>query len=268
MNKKNIKLIATDLDGTFLNESKKITKTNKNIINFLIKNGIEFVVASGRDYTSIIDLTEDINKINYYICLNGAKIYKNNKIIYKETIDKHICLEILKKAVKMNINYSGTAGKDICFSQLDTEYYKEFYLEKRNFNFISNENKDKIVVRDFEKMVFFGEVEKLAPLRIFIEKNFSNYVNVFMSGEKVMDVININSNKGKALKFIANDQNISLENIISFGDNENDLDMLKEAGISVAVKNARDIVKKYAKEETDSNEYDGVGIFLKKYFEL
>ncbi|MGB0405086.1 MAG: HAD family hydrolase, partial [Fusobacterium sp.] len=47
----------TDLDGTFVNKSKEVTKTNRKAVNFLIEKGLEFVVASGRDYTSIKDIT-------------------------------------------------------------------------------------------------------------------------------------------------------------------------------------------------------------------
>lgn len=268
MKYKNIKLIVTDLDGTFVNKNKEVTTINKKAVNTLIEKGLEFVVASGRDYTSIKDLTRDIKKINYHICLNGAKIYKNDEIIYKKTVDKEICYDILKKATEMNINYSGTAGKDICYSQLDTEYYKEFSLEKRNFNFISNEDKKNIVAKDFEKMVFYGELDYLKSLRDYVEEKYSSVVNVFVSGDRIMDIVNIDSNKGNALKIVSEDCGISLEHIIAFGDNENDLSMLQEAGLAVAVENAKEVVKNKIEEITDSNEKSGVGNYLNKHFKL
>lgn len=268
MKDKNIKLIVTDLDGTFVNKNKEVSKINEKAVNILIEKGIEFVVASGRDYTSIKDLTKSITNINYYICLNGAKIYKENEIIYEKTVDKEICFDILKKATEMNINYSGTAGKDICYSQLDTEYYKEFNLKERNLNFISNEDKKNIVTRDFEKMVFYGDLNYLKTLRKYVEDKYSSFVNVFVSGERIMDIVNIESNKGNALKIVSKDCGISLDDIIAFGDNENDLAMLEEAGLSIAVENAKDIVKDKIKERTDSNENSGVGNYLNKYFNL
>ncbi|MDP0505669.1 MAG: HAD family hydrolase [Fusobacterium sp. JB019] len=268
MKDKNIRLIVTDLDGTFVNKSKEVTKTNRKAVNSLIEKGLEFVVASGRDYTSIKDITKDIKKIRYHICLNGAKIYKNDEIIYQKTVDKDICFDILKKATEMNINYSGTAGKDICYSQLDTEYYKEFSLEEKNFNFISNEDKKNIVAKDFEKMVFYGDLDHLKILRDYVENKYSSVVNVFVSGDRIMDIVNIESNKGNALKIVSKDCGVSLDDVIAFGDNENDLAMLEEAGLAVAVKNAKEIVKKRIEEITDSNEESGVGNYLNKYFKL
>jgi Cof subfamily protein (haloacid dehalogenase superfamily) len=268
MKNKNIKLVVTDLDGTFVNKNKEVSEINKKAVNTLIEKGIEFVVASGRDYTSIKDLTRDITNINYYICLNGAKIYKDGKIIYKKTVDRDISLDILQRATEMNINYSGTAGNDICYSQLDTEYYKEFALEKRNFNFISNEDKKNVVARDFEKMVFYGDLNYLKNLRDYVEDKYSNVVNVFVSGDNIMDIVNIQCNKGNALKIVSDDCKIPLANIMAFGDNENDLDMLEEAGLSVAMENAKDVVKNKIKERTDSNENSGVGNYLNKYFNL
>ncbi|MFK4784458.1 HAD family hydrolase [Fusobacterium sp. MFO224] len=268
MKEKNIKLIVTDLDGTFVNKSKEVTETNRKVVNELIERGLEFVVASGRDYTSIKDLTRDIKNIKYHICLNGAKIYKNDEIIYKKTVDREICFDILTKATEMDINYSGTAGKDVCYSQLDTEYYKEFSLEERNFNFISNEDKKEIVARDFEKMVFYGELDHLKNLREYVEEKYSSEVNVFISGDRIMDIVNKESNKGNALKIVSADCGISLDHVIAFGDNENDLPMLEEAGLAVIVENAKKILKNRIDEVTDSNEESGVGNYLNKYFKL
>ncbi|MGB0404771.1 MAG: HAD-IIB family hydrolase, partial [Fusobacterium sp.] len=206
--------------------------------------------------------------IKICIVLNSKQSLSNDEIIYQKTVDKDICFDILKKATEMNINYSGTAGKDICYSQLDTEYYKEFSLEEKNFNFISNEDKKNIVAKDFEKMVFYGDLDYLKTLRDYVENKYSSVVNVFVSGDRIMDIVNVESNKGNALKIVSKDCGVSLDDVIAFGDNENDLAMLEEAGLAVAVKNAKEIVKKRIEEITDSNEESGVGNYLNKYFKL
>lgn len=265
---KTIKMVASDLDGTFINNKKEVTDLNLKVINKLIDKGLEFVVASGRDYTSIKDITRDISKINYYICLNGAKIYKDNEIIYKKSVAKDISYDILKKSVELNIKYSGTTEKEICYSQLDTEYYKEFALENKNFIFTFNEDGKSIEARDFEKIVFYGEVEELTILRNYIEEKYFDKVNVFLSGNRIMDVVNKEANKGNALKIIAFDMGIGLDEVIAFGDNENDLAMLEEVAYPVVVENARDIVKEKIKDHTLSNEKDGVGKYLIKIFNL
>ena len=83
-----MKLIVTDLDGTLLSDEKKVSEYNIEILNRAVKEKeIELVVASGRDIYSIKNLTKDL-KIKYYICFNGAKIYNDDKLIYKEAIDE------------------------------------------------------------------------------------------------------------------------------------------------------------------------------------
>ena len=265
---KPVKLIASDLDGTFLNSKKKIPEKNIEIINKFIDKGLVFVPSSGRDLPSIKELiSNDIKDIKYYSCFNGARIFKGDTLIHSVKMDKEMCLDILKKGIELGLKYSGTSGYDVCYSQLDTEYYTEFKLENTKYTFHSNEKLDNLKAFDFEKIVFFGTQDVFKVLRKYVEEKYGDKVNIFVSGEIVIDIVSKECSKGNALKIIAQDMGIYLDEIIAFGDNENDLSMLKEVGYPVAMQNAVKIVKENISEITTvSNEEGGVGLYLEKFF--
>ena len=267
-----VKLIVSDLDGTFLDgvstsKYKKVPKINSEIINKLSEKGIGFVPASGRDLPSIKELLHDIKEIKYYSCFNGARIFKGEELIYSEKMDKEMCLDILKKAIELDLKYSGTSGYDVCYSEMDKEYYTESSLKNSKYTFHSNENFDNLKAFDFEKMVFFGSEEKFKILRKYVEENYSDKVNIFGSGDNVMDIVSKKCSKGNSLRIIADDMEIATDEIMVFGDNENDLSMLLEAGYPVAMANSKDFVLEKIKAHTKkTNEDGGVGEYLLDFF--
>lgn len=267
-----VKLIVSDLDGTFLDgvstsKYKKVPKINSEIINKLSEKGIGFVPASGRDLPSIKELLHDIKEIKYYSCFNGARIFKGEELIYSEKMDKEMCLDILKKAIELDLKYSGTSGYDVCYSEMDKEYYTESSLRNSKYTFHSNENFDNLKAFDFEKMVFFGSEEKFKILRKYVEENYSDKVNIFGSGDNVMDIVSKKCSKGNSLRIIADDMGIATDEIMVFGDNENDLSMLLEAGYPVAMANSKDFVLEKIKAHTKkTNEDGGVGEYLLDFF--
>lgn len=267
-----VKLIVSDLDGTFLDgvstsKYKKVPKINSEIINKLSEKGIGFVPASGRDLPSIKELLHDIKEIKYYSCFNGARIFKGEELIYSEKMDKEMCLDILKKAIELDLKYSGTSGYDVCYSEMDKEYYTESSLKNSKYTFHSNENFDNLKAFDFEKMVFFGSEEKFKILRKYVEENYSDKVNIFGSGDNVMDIVSKKCSKGNSLRIIADDMGIATDEIMVFGDNENDLSMLLEAGYPVAMANSKDFVLEKIKTHTKKNNEDGgVGEYLLDFF--
>lgn len=267
-----VKLIVSDLDGTFLDgvstsKYKKVPKINSEIINKLSEKGIGFVPASGRDLPSIKELLHDIKEIKYYSCFNGARIFKGEELIYSEKMDKEMCLDILKKAIELDLKYSGTSGYDVCYSEMDKEYYTESSLKNSKYTFHSNENFDNLKAFDFEKMVFFGSEEKFKILRKYVEENYSDKVNIFGSGDNVMDIVSKKCSKGNSLRIIADDMGIATDEIMVFGDNENDLSMLLEAGYPVAMANSKDFVLEKIKAHTKkTNEDGGVGEYLLDFF--
>lgn len=256
-----MKLIVTDLDGTLLSDEKRVSEYNIEILNRAVKEkDIELVVASGRDVYSIKNITKDL-KVRYYICFNGAKIYNEDELIYREALDGEICEDILRKGMKLNLKFSATSENEIHYTKMDNEYTR-LESEKDKLKFFFLKGKEDIKKRNFEKIVFVGMEEELIQLRNYVEEKYGDRVNIFYSGSGVLDIVNKECSKGAAVGKIATLLNIDKSKIIAFGDNENDVSMLELVGHPVIMENSREDLKKKKYNKTVSNNSDGVGKYI------
>lgn len=263
-----IKAVVTDMDGTFLATDKSISDENREVVAKAIDKGLEFVVASGRDSVSIKELVKDISGIKYIISLNGARVYKNDEIIYEASIDEEVSYDILSKASEINLEYSATGEKNIYYSQLDLEYKNIINNPNLGLNFICDKEKKNILKDKYQKLVFYNDKEKFKVLRDYVNEKYSDKVNIFDSGDRIMDIVSKETNKGKGLRIVAEDMGIALDEIIAFGDNENDLSMLEEVIYSVAMGNSLDIVKEKVRYVGKTNNKSGVAKFLNLFLKL
>ena len=265
ISKDTIKLIATDLDGTLLNGKKEITEYNINILKELIKNhDVQLILSSGRPYEGVKSYNKILENNNYSIIFNGASIVDNNgNVIYKQTVEENDAKTIIKLSEKY----------DVCVHVYDNGKYivsKEYFPIK---SYVQKEQTidpviglENIETYRFDKMLILGKRDILNELYKEISENTD--VHSSFSGDLSLEITSKIGNKGKSLEWICNNKGISPDNIIAFGDNFNDIEMIEYAGIGVAMGNAEEMVKQKADYIALSNEENGVGNFLKNIFEL
>ena len=265
ISKDKIKLIATDLDGTLLNDNKEISEYNKEILKTLINDyNIQLILSSGRPYEGVKSYNKLLKNNNYSIIFNGASIVDNNgKVIYKQTVEENDSKAIIKLSEKY----------DVCVHVYDNGKYivskedfpiKSYVQKEQTINpIIGLEN---IETYRFDKMLILGERSILNKLYKEISENTD--VHSSFSGDLSLEITSKIGNKGKSLEWICNNKGINPDNIIAFGDNFNDIEMIEYAGIGVAMANAEEEVKKKADYITLSNNENGLGYFLENIFEL
>ncbi|WP_297207061.1 Cof-type HAD-IIB family hydrolase [uncultured Brachyspira sp.] len=263
--KNKIKLIATDLDGTLLNSNKEISDYNKKILFELMYNhNVELILSSGRPFEGLKSYKELLKINNYSIIFNGASIVDNNEnIVYRKTLDENISKTIIELSKDYNVCiHVYDNGKYIVSKE--NFYIKSYVQIEKTVNVLYGLNN----VSDyrFDKMLILGEREILNELKQKIDSKMD--INSCFSGEKFLEIISKEANKGNALKWICENKGISIENAAAFGDNFNDIEMIEYAGIGVAMGNAEENVKQKANYIALSNDEDGVGKFLKDAFEL
>lgn len=259
-----MKLIVTDLDGTLLNKEKKVSQKNCEVLNRVHKEkNVELVIASGRDIYSIKEVTNCL-KVDYHICFNGAKIYRRGELIYRDSMPEHVCEDILKKGRELDLEFTATKEDTVYYTKLDNEYTR--HLEKTKHLKLKHVNRDERVSEGFEKIVFTGSADKFKVVREYAERKYGEFINIFGSGDDVIDIVSKNCNKGEAVKRVAKDLGISCSEVMAFGDNENDLSMLDLVGCPVIMGNAKPEYKKSSYNKTSTNEESGVGEFVESYF--
>jgi Cof subfamily protein (haloacid dehalogenase superfamily) len=271
------RLIALDLDGTLLDDNKVISNENIIIINKLIQQGYKIIIATGRGYFSAKNLIKGIGN-NLTILANNGNIIRNtsdDKTIYSRFMDKDNIKEILVEGEKLHLN-----------PIIHVDYYKD------GFDMITEENKnnesiDKYISKyinrckvvnkealyDLDRvltLVYPGDRKTINEFYCLIKEKYpdkysSHILNNIQVAEAMFEIMNPLSNKWISIMEYCKSIGIESREVIAIGDDNNDLDMISNAGLGIAMKNGSILVKESADIITDlDNNKSGVASILKE----
>lgn len=281
-----MKLIATDLDGTLLNEEGKVSKENVQAIKKAIGLGIKFVVATGRSYHAASTPLQNVGISCPIICLNGANTYDLNKnMIRKVPMNMDICRKILSicQEADMYVEFFTNNG---VFS-VSREYFMKVIIDimKSANPDVSDEDIRKRAAQRFqdEEVRFIDhydevfstpnmEIFKILSFSLQKEKIRSVYVKlveetgmaITSSGDINLECNHPDAQKGIALEMLAKSMGIEMEDVMALGDNLNDKSMLERAGRGVAMGNANDEIKELCRYSTKTNNEHGVAFAIEE----
>ena len=260
-------LIVSDFDDTLINSDEEIPASTVVVLASLRRTGYKFAIATGRPLQTILDYNRDFLFTDYIISNNGAVIYDcvKEKIIFH----KSMLVSNVKKIVK-------------------TYYDKAiiYLVDSYNWNLISEKsayNNDADIVnrignyekfieeakKDINKIELYFKTLKEAETSLEEIKSLNLKVNVNLqiSGDRFMlEITHQDVSKLTGVSYIASKNKIGLDSVVAFGDGHNDIELIKNVGVGVAVGNAVDELKEVAKELTDDCNHKGVEKFLKKKF--
>lgn len=274
---KNIKLICIDMDGTLLNHNNELTSENKEALIEAHAKGINIALCTGRIFLSARYYSDLIGIDTPVIASNGAYIKRgyNDEPIFENTMSKDIALAIYnivkKHGLKINFNSWDTLIREDEVPKEHTYFIMNKILPKeRQVKFIVAQDIVS-VINNFEGNLLKGIVIEQENLKALFDckeelrSTFGDRLHVVSSGPDNFEVMVGSSSKGEAVKHLAEILNIKQEEIMCIGDSENDLSMIRYAGVGVAMGNAMDIIKEAATFVTDTNENSGVAKAIKKF---
>lgn len=265
------KLVCIDLDGTLLSDDKKVSMENIKTIQEAIDNGIKICIATGRVYKFVDHIKDIISNEIEVIASNGALIVKNKEIIFNPLTYKDV-LKIKNLAKNYDLEvYLNTEDTIISEKNIPEDYtYKvtnKIFENKNKVNFLENysfeklaeDNKYKIL-----KVVLMNNknVNEVRKIRDVLEN--TEQFEVCGSEPQFCEVNSKGISKGRAIEELAKELEISMDEVICIGDGGNDIEMLKIAGISVAMKNGLKEVKELSDYITETNNKSGVAKAIKK----
>ncbi|MBO1308630.1 HAD family phosphatase [Enterococcus sp. 669A] len=268
-----MKLAAIDLDGTLLDHSGEIPAKNQEALHAFNQHGGTVVLATGRSILSVKKVFGELNMNGYVLASNGAYIARVERgetaAVLKrfdlpvETISKTFQLA---EQVGVTIVASRETQDDritfnIAPADVDSPYYAQFHLNDYSAADLLHQVREGSI--SYFKLAFNDNDErKLKELRKLFDK--AGIRSVF-TDIHWLEVMAEGVNKGTSLTYLANYLQIDPKRILAFGDQENDIEMLKVSGVGVAMDNALEPVKEIAQEVTKSNEEAGVAVVLEKY---
>lgn len=285
-----IKMIVMDMDGTLLNDDSKLTTYTIETLIEVQKKGVRLVLSSGRSHITLKDYSNALkmNEYNgYLICANGISRYncETNEIKYLQKISLEEEKMLFDNFSKHNVEIMAV-NDDYLYDYNAPEYLKEKIAYKKENNIVNDiytggpkgiyhdqtKNKYRVInVDNFNdndpvNKVIIGQNKDV--LDDAIKKTPETIKNSFTFNKTTdlwLEISPKGVSKGNNLKTLAEELNIGLDEIMVFGDGENDLSMLNLVDNSVCMLNGMDSVKKQVKYISDySNNEDGVARFVKK----
>ena len=264
------KLIAIDMDGTLLNSNNEVSERTREAIDKAKEKGVHIVISTGRVLKSALYYSEALKLRNPIIACNGAIIVDESaNIIYKNPIDKSLIKAIIDVAKEKNIYYH-FYDESRFYSHIRVEEVLAFYNEGSKENSIDMkvfENIEEIIENkdlNVYKFIFIDDnKDNLQNLRLELD-NMGN-IGTSSSWTNNIEAMGCNVSKGEAVKELCTKLNIKPEEVIAIGDSENDLSMLRLAGLGVAMGNGDELIKKESDYITDTNDEDGVAKVIEKF---
>lgn len=257
-----IRLIATDIDGTLVEDGTTVINTEiYDIILKLREKGIQFAVASGRNWNSIENLFKPVCEKIFYISDNGAYIGMKGRNLFLYTLEKNISNEFID-AIKENPKLIVIAsGKDIYYTDTKDKDFLKWVSEgyKASIKIVDNLTE---VDESFVKISAYA-ADSISKEASYIIDRFGERLSIRYSGKMWLDCMPLGVSKGMGIKTIQEALGISDDETMTFGDQDNDIEMFKASYYSYSVENAVKAAKQTARFMADKNTADGVLKILK-----
>lgn len=262
------KLVAIDLDGTLLRDDKTFSKYTIDIISKVCKKGVHIAIASGRPFPVVKNIIQDLGISDFDECcitLNGASIQKTNsgEVLYASSITGFDIREIYSLLTNTNcFMHAFSLSRGLLVNKYNDYSAIEHFgglIKSNEFDFFLTPYDE-----FFFKAVVVGEKDQIDLIEKNIPKDFMNKYSIIRTLDNLLEFLKLGTHKGLGIDVLAKYYNISRDEIIAFGDEQNDFEMLSSVGMPIAMGNASDRIKSLCKYTTDTNNNDGVAKALKK----
>ncbi|WP_313961743.1 Cof-type HAD-IIB family hydrolase [uncultured Parvimonas sp.] len=274
------KAVCLDLDGTLLDDDKKISDRSFLLLDNLIENGIEVIIATGRHFYMVSDFLRPLKRDIMVCANNGAmsRFKESNKLVNVEYVSNCKFLEIYNKALECGMNPyiyvdSFVDGYHLAVKdgQPKKSHFEENIVDKKiavdSVRYFSQ-----IDVKSLETVLciaFLDQKERIDEFFEYFKDEEDLVKNMYFvpNGKKVLEFQSKKADKWIAITNYLKSKNISLSEVVSFGDEFNDKSMVKNSGMGFAMKNGIEELKSLTKNITEfTNNEDGVYFELKKIF--
>lgn len=268
----NIRLIAFDLDGTLLNSEKSISAQTRAALERAADSGAFLVPATGRLHMGIPGEVLSLPSVRYVIAVNGAAVcdMEMNQILYRAELDRQEALDLMDYMDALPAIYGWYQnGQGFIpsrfYDKMEAYAHAPWLLESMKSCYLPTDTPKETL---FEQeggpqklQLYFRDPEARLKALADMEKRFPQYA-ISSSLPINIEISAPDATKGQALSFLTSYLKLKREDTIAFGDGTNDISMICQAGLGVAMGNSAPEVLEAADEITDTNDQDGIAKVL------
>lgn len=242
-NKPEIKLIALDMDGTLLNERHEVSEENRQAIKDAERKQVHVVLSTGRSLKTARDYALSLELSSYLVTVNGGEIWgPGGELVERNPVETEHIQWMYQRCQELKTRFWATSSENVWDNHMPEDPLSQEWL-KFGFHIEEDEIRETVLKELKDKGLF----------------EISN------SSMKNIEVNALGVNKARGLQKVCDLLGISMENVMAVGDSLNDIAMITEAGVGIAMGNAQETVKEAADDITGTNRENGVAHAIQKW---
>jgi len=260
-----VKLIALDMDDTLLNDDRQISSRNCEAIRKAAEQGVLVTIATGRMYCSARPYAEMLGIDAPLVVYNGGlvKSWKSGETLFHQPVPVELAQEVLGFFREQNW-YVQTYVDDVLYVETLSEK-AQAYADYAGVTAVPVGERLFTCDQAPTKILGMADSDFVQEMGAAVAKKFGSRLCTASSKAVFLEMVHPAVNKARALSFVAEQYGIAQEEIMAIGDSGNDIEMLRYAGLGVAMGNARPAAKAAAQVVTADNNGDGVALAIEKY---
>jgi Cof subfamily protein (haloacid dehalogenase superfamily) len=265
--RKEIKLIAVDVDGTLLNSKSELTGRTESALRKAIEQGVQIVLATGKSRNSTAQIIEKLNLNTHGIYLQGLAVYKGDgSVHWQQTLDPALARQVITFAEDRGFTLIAYSGMRIMVRAMNQDVEDALVKYHEPLPDVVGPLQNVVGDMPIHKLMAVGEPRGITSLRWHLNLQIGSGGRLMQAGlPQMLEILPPNGSKGAALKMLLKDLRIPAENVLAIGDAENDIEMLQLGGIGVAMGHAGEKVKEAADHVVASNDEDGVAEAIERF---
>lgn len=269
--KKDIKLIAFDIDGTIITDDLKVLKETIEIIKKLKEKGRKIVLCTGRSFNGFHLIREELGLVDfddYSITCTGAFVRQNatGKALIKKVLSEREVEEISSKLDDDRIDTT-IHTRDVLYNKAKNP--NDYFLKDQKKMIMPWLRYDSLadIDDDLGRVCFVGPTEILDDFEKRHKKDFKEEYKYMRNDINIIEILNKDAGKSESLRDLVKMLDIEMENVMYFGDGANDVKSIKASGVGVAMGSGRTLAKDAADFVIGHNNEPSLANFLKEYFD-
>jgi 5-amino-6-(5-phospho-D-ribitylamino)uracil phosphatase len=261
-----VRLVAIDLDGTLLNDSKQVSDQTVQALCGLPERGVKVVIASARPPRSVRGVYQSLKLDTWQINYNGALIWDepNQRPVFHRPMKGSLVRRIVD------------LSRDMFDETIVTcEVLDKWYTDREDQSHTTETGRlfkpdliaplEQICSTHVTKLMLLGEPRVILRLEALLVEEFIDQVTIVKTDDDLLQIMDPRVSKAVALKKVASHHGVPMSQVMAIGDAPNDVGMLQLAGVAVAMDNAHPVVKQVADWVAPSNNDHGVHAALQRY---
>ncbi|MGN0452435.1 MAG: Cof-type HAD-IIB family hydrolase [Ruminococcus sp.] len=267
------KILFLDLDGTLLNDSREISKVNREALSLALSKGHRVVIATGRPLRSAIKKSAELSlndKGCFVIAFNGGVIYdfEREAILSKSTLSLDTLKKIFDEAKRRGLHIQTYDSRDVLVESRCDDKEIRYYCDYIQMSYRVFED----MYRDFDEppikalLIDLNTQRYLKEFESWLNENLADKMDCFFSQKEFLEIVPKGMSKSIAVLRLCELLGINVKQSVAVGDGPNDISMLKSVGLGVAMQNASEEVKACADYVTQNdNNHHGVAEVVDRF---